>query len=282
MAKQSKTYVEHDMWKTNPAVEELVFRVPGSNEVGNLAQPEQQLAEKFASLKIDATKNLVQMAILADAVREANLNQKKTYAETFHKWYEKFNMDKVFGSKSNFSKYADAGIVINKFKNKLQDKFYQLPLKISVLYAIAEMTDEELDYAIRDHFIKDPKDHKIIKAKSKRPQPIINPNATAASISGWLKHWRNPPVPSTEKRRVPFLVLKADGSVYDFDKQGNPVGRTSVDDLQRIYQKIADALKDEDSHILADHKFFSIKSGFQKRKLAALDRASKKNKKTSK
>lgn len=278
--KAKKTTNLHDMWKDLPPADKLVFDMPGSNQVGNLSQLGQQVAEVFKDYKEHATTNLVKMAVLADGVRQANLNQRKTYSDAFHTWYEKFNMDKVFGSKSNFSKYADAGVVITKFKSKLEDKFAQLPLKISVLYVISDMTDDELDHALTDHYIKDPKDHRSIKTKSKKPQPVINPTATAASISSWLKKWRNPPVPSTEKRRVPFLMIKADATVFDFDKKGNPTGATSIADLERIYQKLETALKGEEAHVLADFKFFDIKQGQEKRHLAALDKSKKKSKRT--
>jgi hypothetical protein len=277
MAKKQQPYTVHDMWKNGDKTEDFDFKVPGSNEVGNLKTPSQQLAEKFRDLKVHASKNLVAMAILAHATREENLDLKKNYKKEFHEWYNKYNMDKVFGTKSNFSKYADAGSVITHIKDKIKDKLHQLPIKISALVAISTMDEDEIKRALEDHYIKDPKDHTVIKTKSKKPQPVINPEATTSSILSWLKNWRNPPVPNTEKRRLPFITIYADGSIYDFDKEGNFSGKTTVEDLEKISKQIEKIIGDNNIHARIESKCSDIKNNHTKRKQRALDAASKKN-----
>lgn len=277
MAKKQNSYALHDMWNNVGGEEEFLFRVPSQNEVGDLKKPDQKLAEKFRDLKTHSSKNLVAMAILADATRTENLDIKRNYKKEFHDWYNKFNMDKVFGTKSNFSKYADAGAVIVHFQEKIKDKIHQLPLKISVLGVISTMDEDEINRALTDHYIKDPKDHTVIKTKSKKPQPVINPDATSASILSWLKNWRNPPVPSTEKRRLPFITIFADGSIYDFDKSGNFVGNTTVADLEEISKKIESIVGVSNIHARIESKYNAIKDNHVKRKQRAIDAASKKN-----
>ncbi len=75
-------------------------------------------------------------------------------------------------------------------------------------------------------------------------RPVINPNATAASITSWLNKWRKPSVPSTDKRRLEFITIKADATLFDFDKSnGSFAGKTTVDQLRAIQEKIVALLK---------------------------------------
>jgi hypothetical protein len=275
MAKKQNPSHMQDIWNSTSEIEDLLFAVPGANEIGDLAQPDQQLAEMFRTLRADSSKNLIRFAILADAVRTANQNQKQTLNANFHSWYAKFNMDKVFGRKSTFYKYAEAGKVLLKFKTDFHESFHKLPFEISALYAIAEMTDEEIALAVKDHYLKDPESHATVIGTSKSPQPVINPNATALSITRWLKHWRNPPVSSTERRRVPLLSINAHESIFDFDKHGNQVGQTTFEDIDRIYHKIIDILHDENKHVLVCHRLFEVKKEYERRRFSALDKASK-------
>ncbi len=277
MTKDHKPEQLHDMWK-NARPDDLDFSVPGENKTVPL---DQKLAEEFRELKRNSSKNLVQMALLAYGVRKTNKNQSDDYTKQFHEWYSQFNMDKIFGSKSNFTKYAKAGEVIVRHKEGLGRETSQLPLSISVLYAMHDMTDDELALCLEDHYTRSSvtitENAQFTRPKS--PQPVINPYATAASISKWLKNWRNPPVPSTDTRRVEFITIKADATVFEFDKgEGLSMGKTTVDQLKRIQEKIVAALKDEDVHVLMNSKLLDIEKRFEKNKKAAMDAASKQSK----
>ena len=115
------------------------------------------------------------------------------------------------------------------------------------------------------------------KKKSKRPEPIIDPHATAASITSWLNKWRNPPVPSKDKRRVEFITIKADASLFDFDKgDGSFTGKTTVDQLKALEEKIVALVKAEEAHVLMLSKLPDIAKRYEKSKLSAMDAASKK------
>lgn len=277
MARKTKTYVEHDIWK-NPEIDEIVFEIPGENITGNLKHPDQKLAEAFQGYKRRSTENLVSMALLANATRIANITIDGDYTKEFNVWYTKYNMEKIFGKRSNFSKYADAGFVLNYFKDKLKKQIDILPLNISALGAVKKFTEEEVKLAIEDHWIKDPKKNYEIRRKDKRPSPVINPEATKTSILTWLDKWRNPPVLSTEKRRLPFFTVKAHGSVYDFDSTGTFKGTTTIADLERIDKKIQNAIKGEEAHILYNSSFTYIKEGQEKRRLKILDSKASKSK----
>lgn len=278
MARKTRTYAEHEIWK-NPEIDEIVFKVPGPNVTGDLKKPDQKLAQAFQGYKRKSTENLVTMALLAHATRKANMTITGDYTKEFNIWYAKYNMEKIFGKRSNFSKYADAGFILDYFKDKLKKQIDILPLNISALGTIKHFTEEELKLALEDHWIKDPKKNYEIRRKDKRPSPIINPEATKSSLDAWLHKWRNPPVLSTEKRRLPFLSINAHGSVYDFDSSGNFKGTTTVADLERIDKKIRNALKGEEQHILYNSLFIHIKEAQEKRRLRILDSKSTKSKK---
>jgi hypothetical protein len=137
-----------------------------------------------------------------------------------------------------------------------------------------------IELCLEDHYTRSSitvTDKSQFKRQSKTPQPVINPNATAGSITGWLHKWRNPPVPSTDKRRLEFITIKADATVYDFDKiEGSFTGKTTVEQLKEILDKVAAALQAQDDHIRIVSKLSEIDEGHKKRKQAAMDAASKK------
>ncbi len=108
------------------------FNVPGENKVSL----DRTLAEEFRDLKRNASKNLVQMALVAQGVRATNKNQSGDYTKQFHEWYAEFNLEKLFGSKSNFTRYAQVGEVIVKQKANFGREISQLPLSVNALYAI--------------------------------------------------------------------------------------------------------------------------------------------------
>jgi len=108
MAKDSKPDQLHDMWKNARVPDDIDFNVPGVNKTIPLNRT---LAEEFRDLKRNASKNLVQMALLAQGVRATNKNQSGDYTKQFKEWYAEFNMEKLFGSKSNFTRYAQVGEV---------------------------------------------------------------------------------------------------------------------------------------------------------------------------
>jgi hypothetical protein len=264
MAKESKADQLNDMWKNARVPDDLDLTPPGENKTIPL---DRTLAEEFRDLKRNASKNVVKMALLAQGVRATNKNQSGDYTKAFHEWYAEFKMENLFGSKSNFTKYAQAGEVIVKHKADLGREISQLPLSVSALYAIHDMTDEEVSLCLEDHYTRTNitvADKSQFKKQSKKPQPVINPNATAASITTWLKKWRNPPVPSTEKRRLEFTTIKADTTVFDFDKsEGSFAGQTTVEQLKAIHEKIVVALKGEDVHVSLSSKILGHRAEIQ-------------------
>jgi glycine cleavage system pyridoxal-binding protein P len=80
MVKEIKPDQLNDMWKNARVPDDINFNVPGENKVSL----DRTLAEEFRELKRNASKNLVQMALLAQGVRATNKNQSGDYTKQFH------------------------------------------------------------------------------------------------------------------------------------------------------------------------------------------------------
>jgi hypothetical protein len=255
--------------------EALILDIPG----GNRTKLTPALAEDFRELGRKAKRNLVEMALLAHGVSKSNKNASGTYTKDFHTWYKTNKMDEVFGTQSNFSKYSSAGAAIVRHKDKFKGSVDQLPMTITALYVIHDMNDDEVKLALKDHYIRkdvgtvDPKDY---KTKGKKPQPVINPAATAASISSWLKRWRHPPVPKTEIRKLPFLTIRADATVYAYAGDGSFKGHTTIQQLENIEKQVTEILAKNSVHVLWESKLDEIKSNVEKKKDLAIRAGSKK------
>jgi len=139
---------------------------------------------------------------------------------------------------------------------------------------------------LKDHYTRSSitiTDKSQYEKKSKRPQPVIHPNATAASIANWLRHWRSPSVPPTDKRRLEFITIKADASLFDFDKSdGSFAGKTTLEQLREIERRIVATIKGEDAHVRIVSKLLDIEKGHERRKHSAIEPATKRKKKAKK
>ena len=243
--------------------------MPGANRVS--LTPE--LAEDFRNLRREAAAKVVEMCVLAQAVRAANINQSGDYTKSFSDWYTKNNMDSVFGGRPNFTKYAMAGQVIYNNQNILGKDLSQLPLTVSALYEIHDMTPDEMALCVEDHYTRDSitqTNKSEYKRKYKKPTPVIHGNATAGSIRAWIKTWRNPPKPRTESRTIPFIQIFAHGSVYNLDaKTGAHTGKATPDKLEEIQKAIIRTLGSTDDFIRVESHLEKIKDGVARRRDAA-------------
>ena len=253
-----------------------VFVMPGANRVTLTGE----LAEDFRNLRREAAGKVVEMCVLAHAVRAANINQSGDYNKSFSDWYSQNNMDRVFGGRPNFTKYASAGQVIFNNQKLLGKDLSQLPLAVSALYEIHDMTPDEMALCVEDHYTRDSitvTDKIQYKKKYKKPTPVIHGNATAASIKNWIKNWRTPPKTKSENRTVPFIQIFAHGSVYNMDKNTfEPTGKVTVTQLEEIQNAIIKTLGKTDEYIRVNSDFEKIKEGVTRRRNAAQKKMTKK------
>jgi hypothetical protein len=185
-------------------------------QTSNRITLDETLVEEFKGYQKNIRDNTVAMAEKAYDIRSQYLSADgRKYDEVFEKWWNVHNLKKVFGKRANFTKWAMSGEALAKAEfSKYSD---HMPTTLTGLYEVSQLTPEEVKLCLQDRYTRasltdQPKGQK-------RPSPVIHPDASAAEIKAWRNRWRNPPVKSTEKRRLTFATIKAHGSLYDFEKK---------------------------------------------------------------
>lgn len=272
------------------SIDNLINELPGDNIILALGD---ELTNRFREYNKQASENRIKIALLASKVKVKHTNQSNKF-ETgkktpFYSWFESNNLNRVFGSTSNFSKYASVGDLLIKHKKILGRDVGQLPQTITALYAISQMNDNEIELCLEDHFTR--KNNSISEKKDydrkyKKPQPVINPHATEASINKWRKDWYNPPIKSTDTRKLSFITIKADSTIFDFNKDdGRHKGKLSIDVLNDIHEKIKTAVdkivKEHINVLLVEDNLPKIQERYEKAKASAEKSAAAPKKKTS-
>lgn len=274
---------------TMTSIDELLTELPGDNVVSALGE---ELSNHFLTYNKQASQNRIKIALLASKVKKKHTNQSDKFetgkTTPFYAWFENHNLGKVFGTTSTFSKYASVGDLLLKHKNHLGRDVGQLPSTITALYAISKMSDDEIELCLEDHytrkgsFIQDKKDY---DRKYKKPTPVINPHATEASINKWRQDWFTPPVKPTDTRRLSFFSIKADTTVFDFNKDtGKHKGKLSIDMLASLHDKIKAAVdeivKEHTEVLLVEDNLPKIQERYEKAKTSAEKAAAAPKKKT--
>ena len=210
------------------------------------------LAEEFKALQAQASNAITRMCLLAAEIRHQNLAENgRSYDSAFEQWWLANNLDKIFGGRPNFTKYAEAGDAIENVRINFKKHTSQLPTSMSALYEIAQLSSEELNCCLehtykRKEITADPQ--KWTRSKS---QPLINPQVTAAAIRTWRKNWRTPKIKSTSKehRRLKLLSIKMHDSFWtEFDKNtGEYTGKIKPanliswsDEVAKVFESLGD------------------------------------------
>lgn len=175
-------------------------------ETTNRIVLDQTLVDEFKSYQKNIRDNTIAMAEKAYHIRNQYLSADgKKYDEEFHKWWSLHNLNSVFGGRSNFTKWAKSGEVLEKAKfDKYSEK---LPHSLNALYEVSQLSPDELKMSLEDTFTRTTLTDEP-KRKTKKPIPLINPEVTAAAIQAWKTRWRNPTIRSSEKRRIPVCHTK--------------------------------------------------------------------------
>jgi hypothetical protein len=230
------------------------------------------LADELVALQGNVRENTIAMAMKAFEIRSQYLSEDgRRYDEAFEKWWASFNLDSIFGKRANFTKYAAAGEALEKAKvGEYRDR---LPLTLTALYEVSQLTPDELKLSVQDTFSRDSLTD-TPKGRQK-PTPVVHPEATAAEIKSWRKRWRSPKPKSTEKRRLPYATIKAHGSLYDTDKKPKGAVVLTVETLKEIDAALINAMKPFDEFVLLETRLERLIEGQQKRQEAAQERERK-------
>ena len=220
------------------------------------------LVDEFKTYQANIGHNTILMAHKAYQIRSQYLHfDGKKYVSDFNAWWDSYDLNKVFGKHSNFTKWAAAGKAMECAK--IHDYDERLPTTLTALYEVSLLSSEELKLCLQDRYTRstltdEPKGRK-------QPQPLIHPDVTAGEIRNWRKKWRNPKSRTVEKRRLQFASIKVHGSLFDFDDKGKHVGILTPDILREIDATLTKALSAYGDSILIDTKFEALLEGHVKR-----------------
>ena len=192
-----------------------------------------ELADRIGTLIGNVRKSVIELASLAAEIRNQYLDESgKKYDHTFEAFWKAYNMEGKFGTRATFTKYANIGDVIHKVQAKFEPYADRLPVTMTALYEVSQLTDEELGLCLvntyrRSEVTADQK--KWINPKNK-PKPLIHPHVQAGIIAGWRKRWRNPVPPNTDKRRLSVAEAKIHNSLTTFRKDGSHNGSVGLNE----------------------------------------------------
>lgn len=236
-----------------PTVSLEDIEVPGDNQVALSKQLEERIKNYFHTDRA----NRFQLYVLSSGMRRKYLDpDTQKYSDTFLSWYTKAEMPKLFGSISNFTKYASAGDVVNYVATRTSDPekyLNQLPVSVGALYELSIIlrSDEDafkicLQFTASRKSVGEPK----FEWKTKRPA-LIAPKATEQKIRSWRQKWENPPPPKakrTDKRVLPMITVYCSGELLDFDrKTGDKVGCVDLDQVEEFLKVIVEKFTDENA-----------------------------------
>ena len=212
------------------------------------------------------------------------------YSKQFKDWWSTYSAQTVFGTESNFTKYAKAGGAIRKVHTRFENKSDQLPITLTALYEISQLTEMELTLCLENTYsrtsITEPESS---WKRPKKARPLINAQVTATTLKTWRKNWNNPPVAKTEKRTVQSHTIFVHGSIYNVEDHlphnaKGPMTKHLLDTLNDDIVSLIKKYDPDDKLIRIESKTLAISDGISKRITSAAAAAEKKaaKKKTSK
>ena len=244
---------------------------------GDLVPLDAGLKEQFQKLFRAVKRNTPALAKQAFQIHsEHYLRTDRKYDKDFEAWWEAHELEQVFGSRNNWTKWYRAGEALEKVHAQFENCANKLPTTRDALYEIAFLQPEELRLCLENRYTRSSVTQPEAEWKRPtKPQPVINPGATAGSIRSWRKNWREPRQPRTDKRTLPFITIQIHRSLYDFDKSGQPTGVIAAGQAVEINQKIIDLLKPLDVFVRIDSKLEHLLEDYDKRRVAAEKRMEK-------
>lgn len=244
---------------------------------GNLVPLDAELKEQFQQLFRAVKRNTIALAKKAYQIHSEHYSRtNRGYDKNFEVWWEVQRLEQVFGSRGNWTKWYRAGEAIEKVHAQFESYASKLPTTRDALYEIALLQPEELRLCLQNRYTRSSVTQPEAEWKRPaKPQPVINPGATASSIRSWRKNWREPRQPRTDKRTLPFITIQIHRSLYDLDKSGQPAGLIAPGQAVEINQKIIDLLKPLDAFVRVDSKLEHLLEDYDKRRVAAEKRVEK-------
>jgi hypothetical protein len=234
----------------------------------NVIKLDKAAADRIVELAGNIRKAGVELAKYAAELRDQHIDVKGNYDKKFQDFWSKFELDKNFGQKSNFTRYALAGKAIEKIEANFPDleKFEKrLPTSIAALYELSQLNLDEITLCLENTWYR--KDLAAPQsewrpARKGKPTPLITPSVTAAQLKSWRQKWRNPKAPSTDSRKLLLAVVRMDKSLNNYDKEtGEYIGSVERGDVARLTEAL--------TRTIAEFKAESVRLDLYDQKLLA-------------
>ena len=202
-----------------------------------------ELADRISTLIGNVRKSVLDLSALAADVRNQYLDSSgRKYDAAFEKFWKDFDLDGKFGSRANFTKYANVGDVISRVAAQFEAYVDRLPVTLSALYEISQLNNDEIGLCLTDTVKRTEVTADQTKwKKPKKPKPLIHPHVQAGVIAAWRKSWRNPVPPNTDNRRVRLAEIKIHDSFGKF-KGTDHSGVISLNDVDSIIEALKKAV----------------------------------------
>jgi len=222
------------------------YRIPGGNRITFSNQLADEIKERFAADR----GNRFQLFLLAAGLRKKYLNKTtKEYTKEFVGWMKAMQLDELFGSLSNFTKYAAAGDVVAYVATNTSnpEKYLKrLPLSVGTLYEISQILKDKngketfkvcLHFTAKRKSLSQPKHEWTTKTPA-----LISPKTSEAVVRNWRRQWNDPPPTKqkrTDKRTLPLATISVSGELFDFDKKtGDKIGCVDLPDVEAFIKKL--------------------------------------------
>jgi hypothetical protein len=233
-----------------------------------------EIEQRFAADR----ENRFQLFLLSSGIRKRYLNKDGNYRKQFIEWFQNTNAVTVYGSLSNFTKYASCGDVVNFIGTKTSnpDKYIeQLPVSVGALYEISIILKSDKDlFKVCLHFTASRKSIDAPQHEWKTIKPaLIRRNITELAVRTWRRKWENPPPPKqkrTDKRTLPFVEIKCNGELFDFNKKtGEKTGVIDLHEVEDFFTKLTAFFQSECPESiqfkLVDHMDYLTEGYYQRR-----------------
>jgi hypothetical protein len=177
---------------------------------------DEQLATELADLLIGTKRSAVAVARRAADLKADFFDETtKRYDSDFKVFWRDHGMVRRFGTLSNFTKYANAGIAIGQMPSAPEGVEDRYPTSLLALYELSMLTPEELALCLENTYSRgDVTDDRSQWKIPEPPIPLIAPATTARAIAKWKQAWR---YPQPEPEEAPESILVAKLHAFRFD-----------------------------------------------------------------
>jgi hypothetical protein len=228
------------------------YRIPGSNQITLSNELADEIRERF---QIDRD-NRFQLFLLAAGLRRKYQTKKAgPYVQEFQDWYKKQKFKELFGSLTNFTKYASAGdVVAYTAKNTSNpDKYLKrLPVSVGTLYEISLILGDRKngkdDFKLCLQFTAKRKSVDAPRHRwTTRYPALINPKATEAQVRNWRRQWNEPPPEKVKKSRlnIPLGTIYVSGKIFAFWENGDKADGVDLPEVEDFLHKLKTLFTDE-------------------------------------